>query len=513
MPLSHTMKKLLEQNADLHSNNCAYRTEDRTITHGELLDRARRAGSALQRVGVRHQDRVGILSMNSIEFGEVVAACQYAGFILATVNFRLAPPEMAYIIKESEPRVLIFEAQYLPVIEALRAELSFVETYVCIGGSADWAIEYEAFVATGDPTDQLPDTDADDIAMLLFTGGTTGRPKGVIWGQRETRNMAHAINTEQQSAVTDLGLIVMPMFHIGALAIIFGLHFRGGSVFLHRQFDPAALLETVERHRITLLHLAPTLVQMILELPRIDQADTSSLRKIVYSAAAMPVPVLRRGLELFGSIFTNLYGQTEVMGTGLPCELHRPDGDERERGWLGSVGYPYANTEVRIVDEDGNDCPRGTAGEIVVRSSVMARGYWNNHIATLNTFRQGWCHSGDIGRIDEDGLLYLVDRKKDMIVSGGENIYSREVEDALLSHPAVVECAVIGVPDEKWGETVCAAVVFRQGKSATFDELVEHCKRMIASYKKPKVIHFLDELPKFPTGKINKLALRERYCK
>ncbi len=508
-----TFGDMMEDNAARFGSAPAYIFGGKQLTHAKLLSRAKRLSSALAKIGVRRQDRVSILSMNSLEFAEVLGAGQWSGIIIATVNYRLAPPEMSYIINNSSPRVLFFEAQYLPVIEKLRPELKGVETYVCIGGKADWALEYEAFLATGDETGAPFRAREEDIAFLIYTSGTTGKPKGCILGQREQRATAAALSVEMRSGPTDRILLVMPLFHIGAMLMGQGMHFRGGTVVLHRQYDPADLLAAIRNDGVTVLHLAPTLVQMMLEHPDLGKTDFSKVHTIVYSAAAMPLPVLKRGMELIGNVFVNLYGQTEVSSSGLARELHRPDGSEREKGWLTSVGHPFPNTLIKIVDDEGRECPVGVAGEIVVKTVNMARGYWNNHAATLETFRDGWCHSGDVGKFDEDGMLYLVDRKKDVVISGGENIYSREVEDAILTHPAIGECAIIGIPDEKWGESVCAIVVLRPEKNATENEIIEHTRTLIASYKKPRSVVFAPELPKMPTGKINKVELRNRYAR
>jgi acyl-CoA synthetase (AMP-forming)/AMP-acid ligase II len=508
-----TLADMLELNAVRFGDTPAYIVGDRQLTHRQLLERARRLASALERAGVRKQDRVSMLAMNCMEYGEVLAAGQLSGMIIATVNFRLAPPEMAFIIKDAAPRVLIFEAQYLDVVGQLRADFKTIEHYVCIGGSADWAQDYETFVKSGDAAGPSIHAVEEDIACLIYTSGTTGRPKGCIWGQREYRQMAHTLSNEQRTGLADKALLVMPMFHIGAMAIQLAIHFRGGTVHLHRLFDPAALLADSVRERITVWHLAPTMVQMVLEQPGIEKLDLSALKKIIYSASAMPGPVLLLGLRLLGeNVFLQFYGQSEAIITGLQPEQHRPNGSERERRWLTSVGHPFPNTLLKIVDEEGREVPRGSAGEVAVKSTAMARGYWNNHPGTLETFRDGWCHTGDMGRLDEDDLLYLVDRKKDMIISGGENIYSREVEEALLLHAAVSECAVIGLPDAKWGESVCAVVVLRAGLSASEEELIEHTRRQIASYKKPKKVYLVSELPKLPTGKINKVQLRQQYA-
>jgi acyl-CoA synthetase (AMP-forming)/AMP-acid ligase II len=506
-----TLDDVLCDNALRFPDVPAYLCGDRRLSHAGLLARARRLASALARAGVNHQDRVSVLSMNSIEFGEVMAAGHGSGFIVATVNFRLAPPEISYIVNDSAPRALIFEAQYLALIGQLRPQLTSVELYVCVGGESDWARDYEAFLASGDAEGPPFTAREDDIACLLYTSGTTGRPKGCILGQREMRCLAQTMTNEMRSGSADRILLVMPLFHIGAMAMAMGIHFRGGTAVLHRQFEPAAALRSIEGDRITILHLAPTLVQMLLDQPGAETADFSSVRTVVYSAAPMTQPLLRRALELLPNAgFLNLYGQTEVITSGLPRELHRPDGSERERGFMRSVGHPFPNTQVRIVDEQGRDCAAGVPGEIVVKTASIFRGYWNNHAATLEALRDGFCHTGDVGKFDDDGLLYLVDRKKDVIISGGENIYSREVEDAVLQHPAVSECAVIGIPDAQWGESVCAVVVLKPGSTLTENDVVEHTRARIASYKKPKRVLFVAEIPKLPTGKVNKVELRKR---
>jgi acyl-CoA synthetase (AMP-forming)/AMP-acid ligase II len=498
-------------NAEWYGDRPAYVEGDRQLSHRELLARAKRLGAALHQRGIRRQDRIGILAMNSLEYGEVIAATQWSGYILATVNFRLAGPEMAYIINDGAPRVLIFDAQYLPLMETLRKDLRSVECYVCIGGRTDWAVDYDELIAGGDPEGPPFKASEEDIFCLIYTSGTTGRPKGCIWGHRELRQLVQTDTWMVGMESEDRTLIVMPMFHVGGLVISASQHVRGGAAYLHREFDAIEVVKAIERDRLTILLLAPTMVQMVLERPEIATADLSSVRTILYSAAPMPLPVLKRAIEIFHCGFVNLYGQTEICMFCLSPTHHQPEGSERERARLTSVGKPYPNIMARVVDEQGMECPRGVPGEIVAKGVAMFRGYWNNHVATLETIRDGWVHTGDVGKLDEDGFLYLVDRKKDMIISGGENIHSREVEEAVLAHPAVSECAVIGIPDPKWGENVCAVVTFKPGRQATEAELIEHVRGLIASYKKPKRVISMQELPKLVTGKVNKLELRRLH--
>ena len=498
----------LERNARWHKDHPAYVQGDRQITHGQLLSRAKQLGSALYAHGVRNQDRVGILAMNSIEYGEVIAATQWSGFILSTVNFRLAPPEMAWIINDGGPKVLFFEAQYWDAIEQIRDELESVETFVCIDGDtqhqADWLQQYDAFINSGSPEGPPCRAKEEDIFCLIYTSGTTGRPKGCIWGHREMRQLMQVDAWLADMQQADKAMIVMPMFHLGGLVIGGSQHVRGGTNYLYREFDAEAIIKGIEQHQLSFLLLAPTMVQMLLESPSIATANLTSVRMLMYSAAPMPIEVFD------GCGFVNLFGQTEICMFCLSSEQHKPNGTEQERKQLTSVGQPYPNLQARILDEDGNEVAEGEAGEIVARSGAMFRGYWNNSKATIETLRDGWVHSGDMGRI-EDGFLYLVDRKKDMIISGGENIYSREVEEAVIQHEAVSECAVIGLPDPKWGENVCAVVTLKPNETASEQGIIDHCKALIASYKKPKRVIIANELPKLVTGKVNKVALRTLY--
>jgi len=512
LPLS--MADDLETNAHWHGKEFAYLEGKRSVSHGQLLERGRQLGSAMYKAGLRHQDRVGILALNCIEYGEVIAAAQYAGFVYAPVNFRLAAPEIEYIVNDSRPKILFFDARYLTMLEGLRARLSSVATFVCIGGSADWAEDYETFVSQGDVAGPPLRSREEDIFCLIYTSGTTGRPKGCIWGQREFRKTAAMCASKLYLQQPDRIMLVMPLFHKGGLGMSQAQLAVGGTCCLYQEFDPAAMLHAIQQDRLSVVYLAPTMVQMLLEEPGIADADLSSVRALLYSAAPMPLPVLKEALERFpGCEFTNLYGQSEICCFGLTPMQHQPYGSEREQHRLMSVGKPNNNNfQIRIVDDDGNDCPPNVAGEIVARGGAMFRGYWNNHPASLETLRDGWVHSGDIGKVDEDGFLYLVDRKKDVIISGGENIYSREVEEAVLTHPAVSECAVIGTPDPKWGENVCAVITLKSGRSVDENTLIEHVRTRIASYKKPKKVIVVDQLPKLVTGKVNKIDLRQRFA-
>jgi acyl-CoA synthetase (AMP-forming)/AMP-acid ligase II len=504
----------LVRNATWFADTPAYVADGRVLTHARLLARAARLASALAAAGVRRQDRVSVLGRNSIEFGEVLAAGQLSGIIIATVNFRLAGPEIASIVADAGPRVLIADAEYLPLIASHRTRFPSVELVVGIGApSGGEVVGYEEFIAAA-PSDDPPYlARPEDVALLVYTSGTTGRPKGCILGQRETRRAAETMNVEMRAGSEDRVLLVMPLFHIGAMFIGLGAHFRGGTSVLHRQFDPAAALDAIAAERVTVLHLAPTMLQALVDAAAGRPDALAGVETVVYSAAPITGPTLTAAMRAMPAAgFLNLYGQTEVVSTGLPREFHVAAGDERSRRRLRSVGMPFPGNEVRIIREDGSECPPGEAGEVCVRSVAMFRGYWNDSAATAEVLRDGWCHTGDIGTLDSDRLLYLVDRKKDVIISGGENIYSLEVEECLLAHPSVGAVAVIGVPDDKWGEAVSAVIVPASGAVVVPADLTEHVRSRLARYKAPRHVFVTDQLPVLATGKVDKKLLRARYA-
>jgi len=485
---------------------------DLRLTHRELASRALRLGNALASLGIRKNDRVAMLAMNNVEWMELYGASHFFSFIVATVNFRLAPPEIAHIIKDSSPKVLIFEDQYAGALEIIRSELKSVEHFVCIGEECpEWATPYAMLVRGA--SDALPARlpDPADYSSLIYTSGTTGRPKGVL--KTQYQNLVGYQRNVIVMGLTgsDRMLLTMPLFHIGATSLGFGAWCAGAAVVLHRQFSPEATLRTWHDERITSAHLAPTMLQLVIDQPDIDTYDLSAMRIINCAAAPMPVTLLRRCVDKFGRIFVNSYGATEAAGSILYAHQHHLTGTPAELRRLSSVGEPFPDAEIRIVDDNGNDLPQGQPGEILMRTPGMMEGYWNNHAATVEAIRDGWYYSGDMGYFDEDGFLFLVDRKKDMIVSGGENIYCREVEEAILEHDGIADVAVIGVPDEKWGEAVKAIVILKPGISLGEQEIIEFTTDRIARYKRPKSVAFVDELPRLPSGKVSKVALRDAF--
>ena len=503
-----TLGDIVTDNAVHFPDVVAYRHGHRSVTHAQLRDRAVRLVSAMAAAGVKRQDRIAVLSRNSIEFGELNAAAHLSGIIMATINFRLSPPEMDDALRRVAPSIIFCAEEFMPVIADVAARMPSGPKLVTIGGEArPGIIGYERFIEGGRSDELEFIARPDDIAYLLFTSGTTGASKCCILGQREMRRVAFTMNNEMRCGSTDRGLINMPMFHFGALGIIGGLHARGATVVLQQQFDRGRR-GAVDRRRAD--HgAAPGAGHAQGLLDEVgDSSAVKSVRTVVYSAAPMTAAILRRALTALPDAgFLNLYGQTEVIVSGLPREFHvldEPDAAER----LSSVGFPFPGTRVRVVDEAGDVVPAEQAGEIVVRSDSMFRGYWQDAAATQATLRDGWCRTGDMGRLDGRGLLYLMDRKKDVIISGGENIYSPEVEDAVCAVDGVAACAVVGVPDDRWGEAVCAVVVPRKGASLTLDTVQEGVRQRLARYKVPRRLVLVADLPVLASGKVDKKQLR-----
>lgn len=508
-----TLGEVFVRNARCFGRHPAVEFEGRTVTHAQLADRILRLLRALENAGVERQDRIAVISRNSMEYLEVYGAAAVGGLIGVGVNYRLSAAEQADILQDADPAVLVFEDCYTDRVEALRGQLEPWVRYVCVGAAPPWATPYESLIASADDTRSNLHAIDDDTFLLIYTSGTTGKPKGVMLGNAAQFEQAHAQAVSHVAQQTDRMLIVMPFYHIGGPTELFTYLVVGATIVLHRSFDTREILGGIGRLRVTVAHLAPTMIQMLLETMESESFDVSSLHTIVYASAPMSVALSRRARAVFGPIFMQIYGMTEVgLGSVLMKHQHLLDGSPEEVKRLASAGQPYLTTDMRIVRIDGSACEIGEVGEIWVRSPALMQGYWRRPDATAAAFEGAYLKTGDMAYWDDDHFLFIVDRRKDMIVSGGENIYSREVEEALLSHPAVSEAAVIGIPDERWGESVMAFVVLAPGAELTFEEASQHCRALIASYKKPRFLRVLAVMPRIPsTNKIDKKALRAPY--
>ena len=507
-----TLKELLNKNAQIYPDKTAFIFENKRYTFKQVNQRINSLINALASMGVRKGDRVGLLAYNCSQYFEVFNVAK-AGMICVPLNYRSVARELVYLINNSEANTLILEKEFIDTIRPIRHELGGVKNFICLDAAVDNMASYEQLISDFPPDEPVNEVEADDPCILFYTSGTTGRPKGALHTHKSI--LAESAAVGQNFTSNDIALCVMPFFHVAGSAVyLFPAFASGATVVIHKKFDEAQILKTIEREKVTYICLVPAMIIRLLEHPDLDKYDLSSLHNIVYTGAPMPFEALRRGVERFGKIFVQLLGQTETLNlTMLKKEDHYIEGSARETRRLESVGKPPRTGEVRIVDEKLKDVPVGEVGEIVARSDRIMKEYWKLPKETAEIMKGGWLHTGDLGRMDEDGYIYIVDRKKDMIISGGENIYSREVEEVLYTHPAVQEAAVVGIPDEKWGESVKAVIVLREGMTATEDEIIDFCKEHLASYKKPKSVEFWDSLPITASGKIKKNEIRDRYWK
>jgi acyl-CoA synthetase (AMP-forming)/AMP-acid ligase II len=478
--------------------------EGETTTFGEMASRVAALAGGLSERGVHPGDVVALLSYNCPEFLETVFAANYLGAIAMPINWRLAAPEVRFLLEHSGARALVCDETLLDLAnEATKGiEPALVRVSLSAAGDDGW-ITLADLRATSNRVEPIPAA-ADDVHRLMYTSGTTGRPKGVMISHANLawKNLAHIIEFGFTSS--DLGLACGPLYHVGALDLTTtSLIAAGATTIIHRSFEASAVVDELEQSRATTVWLAPAMVNAIMALPDIEQSDLSSVRVVINGGEKMPIPLIERIQRTFPSAwFADAYGLTETVSGDTFLDR------DSLVSKLGSVGRPCLYLELDIWDELGRPLPTGERGEIVMRGPKVFSGYWRDPEATATAFAGGWFHTGDVGIRDDDGYLYIVDRFKDMIVSGGENIASSEVERVLYEHTSVLEAAVVGRPDERWGEVPVAFVVLRPDGTATPDELLEHCRTQLARFKVPKDIMFLDALPRNPSGKVLKRELR-----
>ena len=499
-------------------DNTATIFDGRKQSYRELWRRTQALSKALGELGVQRGDRVAIYLLNSPQFLEVVYACFEIGAVIVPLNTRLAADELVFIINDAECVAFITDESLQPLAASLKPRLQDIEHYVSVNAAGAFN-DYETQIArqTGDSAGLSSDEgqSEEDLVGLFYTSGTTGLPKGVMLNHRNLwMNAMHtlAARAPEPNAVF---LHAGPMFHLATFPAVINITLNGGAHAILPKFDLKNLMEVIERDRVTSTVLVPTMINFLINHPDIGKHDLSSLRRITYGAAPMPLELLKRAMKVFPEVeFFQGYGQSEsspLLTTLIP-EDHIIEGPERITRRLASCGRPVIGVEVEVVDENGGAVKPGEVGEVVARGPNVMMGYWKLPEETATTLRGGWLHTGDMATIDEDGYIYLVDRKKDMIISGGENVYSTEVENVIYQHPAAREAAVIGVPDDKWGEAVKAIVTLKDGVSLTESELIGFCASRLADYKVPKSVEIREgELPKSATGKILKKELREPY--
>ncbi|MGB9498804.1 MAG: class I adenylate-forming enzyme family protein [Dissulfuribacterales bacterium] len=485
--------------------------ENTRLTYKELNERVNRFANKLTEKGYKKGDRLVILSENTHKYLEVYFAAAKNGMSVTPLNFRLSDSELEHIIKDSEAACLIVGQGYESRISAMREKLSHIRDWITLDNEQKGFLFYEELIQNGAGHEPAVDVDENDMAILMYTGGTTGLPKGVMLSHRNLWTVFINFAISLRFTQDDITCFILPLFHVSFWPAMTILMF-GGKVAVVRRPELVEILKTIANEKCTHINAVPTIYAWLLQLPEIDDYDLSSLRCMSYAGSPMPREVLIKCITKFGNIFEQLYGATEALPlTALSAAEHVLEG-ERSRLLL-SAGREVLGADIRIVDENDVPVKPGEIGEVAIRGRMVMLGYWKNPQLTAETVRNGWHHMGDMGYVDEEGYLFLVDRKADMIVTGGENVYPKETEDVLYEHSAVMECAVVSAPDEKWGERVHAVVVFKAGMSATEEELIAHCKAHLAAYKCPKNIESMDELPKTPVGKILRKDLKARLWK
>jgi long-chain acyl-CoA synthetase len=486
----------------------------RTITYSEMYARSSRAAQALVAEGVQPQDHVAFLDKNGLEYFEVLFGGGMANAINVAVNWRLAPREMTYIINDADAKLLFVGPDFFPHLEEIEPSLTTVRKIVAIGDHPRHE-SYEAWVSRQPARDPAVPSAGDDVAMQIYTSGTTGLPKGAMLTNRNLGTLVPCVAPQWSFDVTSVNVVAMPLFHIGGSGWALVGMWNGCHSILFRDFNPPEVLAAIARYGVTNALFVPAMLQFLSAIPGAAAGDYSTLRSIVYGASPITNDVLVRSMKTFRCDFIQVYGLTETTGaiTQLGPKDHDPEGPRARL--LRSAGKPYPWVEIRIVDPDtGQDCPRDVVGELWTRSVQNMKGYWNKPDETAKTFApDGWLRTGDAGILDEEGYIFLTDRVKDMIVSGGENVYPVEVENALSELSGIEDVAVIGVPDAKWGETVKAIVVRARGASVTAEEIVVFARERLARYKCPTSVDFVDTLPRNPSGNLLKRVLREPYWK
>ena len=506
------LDEILSRNALRFPTRLAFAMGNTGRSWIETEARVARLAGALRLQAPGQGARVAILLPNCIEYFELYFACARAGLIAVPLNYRLTPAELASIIAQAEPGLLVIGGEYLDRLDPLRALLPDL-CPVCVLGDTRAALRYEDMASGAGPRLERGDAADTDPCAIFFTSGTTGLPKGAMVSHLNLEMNGYNQAIADASRRDDVNLVASPVYHMGAVFMAVTYMMLGCTQVILPAFEPALWLATLAERRATVSLLIPTMINAILNHPACATADLSSLRLVFYGGGPMPPAVLERAIDRFACAFTQGYGLTETLeATFLTAEDHVTGGSELQRRRLASAGREAVGAEIRIVDDAGNDVPDGQPGEILVRSRSVIAGYWRMPDATREAIRDGWFHTGDLGYLDDERYLFLVDRKKDMVVSGGVNIYTKEIEAVLYQHPAVLEAAVIGLPDETWGERVTAVVVLKPGATATAEDLIAPCRTALAGYKKPREILFVAELPKNPSGKILKRELRERFA-
>jgi len=494
--------------------------EHKRMTFLDLNRRANRLANGLLGLGIKKGDRIGMLMKNRPEFIEADFALSKAGIVRVPLNARLTGRDHEYMLNDSKACALLFGKDFAEVVQDMGRNLKTVKTFIQVSDDdspspVDGRIDYETLIGQSAADEPAGEIDAGDLHTLFYTSGTTGKPKGVMLTQKSWSHVTINLILDYGPVTReDVILNTQPLSH-GAGFFVLPFFIKGAANVLIPEFNPGLVFETIEREKVTFLKLVPTMIYQLMESPEKSRYDLSSLQAIIYGGAPIVVPRLVEAIGFFGKKFMQLYGQAEapMCISTLSKGDHIVEGPDEVVKRLGSAGKACLNVEVRIVDENGADVPPEVVGEVIIRGDHIMTGYWQRPAETAEALKDGWVFSGDMGYFDSRGYIFLVDRKKDMIISGAFNIYPKEIETVIDTHPKVKETVVIGVPDDKWGEAVKAVVVPKKGMRVTQEEIIAHCRAHLARMKCPKSVDIVEDLPRNPYGKIQKTAIRERYWK
>jgi len=507
-----TFAYIIHRHSLLRPDKEAFVYGEQRLTYAEFNAKVNSLIHALQELGVKKGDPIGILSWNCLDYVIVYGAAMKGGYILSRFNPRLGTEELEHLISYSEVNTLFVGLELVAVTESIRSKMPGVKNYISLEEPAKDMIYINDLLDSNSTEEPDIQIEEDDEFFIIYTSGTTGLPRGAVYSHREAWDDCRIYIINQSIQPDDRHIQVSPMFHIAGDTMVRSLIYIGACNIITKFFDAEATLKLIQDEKATHISIVPTHLVAMLGVPDVKKYDVSSLKFIWYGGSPMPLEVLKRGLATFGNVFGQGYGMTE-SGPAI-CHLAKEDHDalgKPEEKRLSSAGQPDIGVQVRIVDDKDNDVSPGEMGEIIVRSKHNMIEYWKKPEDTSDTIIDGWLHTGDIGCYDENGYIYIVDRKKDKIITGGENVFPREVEEILYRHPDVHEAAIIGIPDPYWVEKVHAVVSLNKGASCTAEELIAFCKKNMAGYKSPKSVEFMDALPKNAAGKIMKRELREKY--
>ncbi|MBI2853639.1 MAG: long-chain-fatty-acid--CoA ligase [Chloroflexi bacterium] len=494
--------------------------EGKKFTFAEVAERANRLANSLIGMGVKKGDRVAIVQVNCNQYVETYFAIAKAGAVMVPLNFRAKEDELTYMLNNAEAKVLFAGDRYVPMVARIRPSLTTVKTYISIDAPQKDMLYYEDLIKKGSPDEVFTEIDDEDFTILMYTAGTTGRPKGVPMAHKAFSS--YMLNNVQPADpdINEVNLLTVPLYHVAGIQAMLAAVYGGRTLAMMRQFEVDEWMETVQREKATRAMLVPTMLKRVIDHPEFSKFNLSSLKVITYGAAPMPFEVIKKAIDLMPDVrFINAFGQTETAST--ICMLGPEDHDlrcepklreKKLRRLQASIGHPLPDVEMKVIDENGKELPPGEVGEIVARGQRVMSGYWKDAEKTKKAISSdGWLHTNDLGYMDEDGYFYLAGRADDIIIRAGENISPEEVENVLYAHPKIEEAAVIGVPDDEWGQEVMAVCVLKGDQKATPDEIREFCRTRLSSFKKPRYIEFTDTLPRNPMGKVLKRVLRQQY--